>query len=208
MKEEAFRWGPFLFFTLVQNATPGPNVILLASSGGLWGFRRTLPHLAGICLGFPLMLLLVIYGSDRVFKAVPWLFPAMTVASLAYVAWLAVRIVQMGLGAGLKLGGRGRPMSFLEAVAFQWINGKAWQIALMAATLFATSSDGVRLSQAAVMAAAILVLGSVWIELGKRIAGYLKKPLVRKLYYATLAVLLLLATWPTGVSQLLRFSKG
>ena len=115
----------FLAFATVNSVTPGPNVILLAGSGGLFGFRRTVPHLLGICFGFPVMVLLVQLGLDGVLRRLPWLLTALTAGSLAYVLWLAARLVKSGFGATQAAHGRSRPMTFMEAVLFQWINGKA-----------------------------------------------------------------------------------
>ena len=198
-----FPWASFLLFTLANCATPGPNIIMLAGSGGRFGVRRTVPHLLGITFGFPVMLLLVWSGAGSVFRAAPWLLPALTVSCLVYVTWLAFRVAAMGWGAELKLKAADRPMTFLEAVAFQWVNGKAWQIALATATLYATDSAAARVAGSALFWAMILWTHLLWVELGKRIAGLLERPLARKLYYGTLAALLLLSVWPRSLETLL-----
>src|SRR5437879_777697 len=103
MSVNVFQWGPFLTFAIANSFTPGPNVIMLASSGGAWGLRRTLPHLLGVCFGLPIMLLLVQFGSDRIFKNFPWTLTLLTVLSLTYVSWLAIRIFKMGFAEEIKL---------------------------------------------------------------------------------------------------------
>lgn len=198
-----FMWISFTLFALTNAITPGPNVILLASSGSAWGLRKTIPHLIGVSIGFPLMFLAVQYGSDLVFKKFPLIFPILTGLSLLYVLWLSIRIFKMGFGGVLKIGGSSRPMTFIEAVSFQWINGKAWQSALMASTLYATSYDLTRLVVAFVVIGVMLFSGIVWVELGKRITVFLKQPSIRKGYFSFLAIALMLSTWPTGISKLL-----
>jgi threonine/homoserine/homoserine lactone efflux protein len=203
MQEAVFPWVPFILFAMVNSITPGPNVILLASSGGAWGLKKTLPHLLGVCLGFPLMLLLVLYGSDQVFKRLPWVFSVLTVTSLLYILWLAYRVLKMGFDSELKLKTRTRPMGFTEAILFQWINGKAWQVTIMVSTLYLTTSHVTRILEVLVMVVISFAAGIFWIELGKRIARFLNKPTVRKVYYSVLAIALILSTWPTGIIRLL-----
>ncbi len=198
----SYQWFPFFTFVIVNAFTPGPNVIMLASSGSTFGFRRTLGHLLGVCFGVPLMFLVVVLGSGQIFDAFPWSLNALTVLSLLYVTWLAWRIAQMGFSKEMKLKSRVRPMNFLEGIAFQWVNGKAWQTVLMAATLFAVETFAMRMEQAGVFWIITFAAGILWIELGKRIALYLKRPLVRKIYFLTLALALLATTWPKGVAQL------
>ncbi len=203
MTTEQVPWGPFVLFALASGFTPGPNVIMLAGSGGAWGLKRTLPHLFGICFGFPVLLLAVQLGSAQVFRRLPWAFAVLTVASLAYVAWLALRIFRMGFGKELNVTASARPMSFIEAALFQWINGKAWQIALMVSTLFAAGSIEAKLGEVGLLIVITLVSGLFWIELGKRLARYLQHPTARRVYYAALAIALLLSTLPRGVAQLM-----
>lgn len=195
MLSEAFRWSSFLAFALTNSFTPGPNVIMLASSGGAWGLKRTLPHLFGVSFGLPIMLLLVQFGSAEVFKNFPWAFTILRVLSLAYVFWLAIRIFKMGFVGELKFRSPVRPMNFLEASLFQWMNGKAWQICLMISTLYATEAISERLGLAGILWIVTFAAGIMWIELGKRIAQLLERPMARKVYYSLLAVALLLSTW-------------
>jgi threonine/homoserine/homoserine lactone efflux protein len=197
-----FFWAPFLTFAVINSFTPGPNVIMLASSGGVFGIRKTLPHLFGVCCGLPLMLLLVVFGSSEVFKKFPWMLTLLTIVSLAYVALLALRIYRMGFKERLSFNSQVRPMSFLEATLYQWVNGKAWQIVLMVATLYSVESSSARFSQAGIIWIVTFAAGIVWIELGKRIAGFLEKPFARRVYYSLLALALILSTFPKGLEHL------
>src|SRR5882672_3861123 len=113
-----------LIFALAMAFTPGPNNVMLAASGARFGIRRTLPHLAGVTIGFPVMILLVGLGLASILLASPMLQLGMKIVSCAYLLWLALQIARSS-GAGSDKNGA-KPMSFLQAAAFQWVNPKAW----------------------------------------------------------------------------------
>ena len=118
--------------------TPGPNNAMLAASGATFGFRRTQPHISGVAIGFPAMLFAVALGMGGLFERWPELAGILRwlgAAALIYVAW---RIATAG---GPEAGaGRARPFSFWQAVAFQWVNPKAWVICLAIAAQFVTGA--------------------------------------------------------------------
>src|SRR5271154_3886369 len=111
-------------FMISMGVTPGPNNILVASSGLNFGFRATLPHILGITVGYPLMLLLVGLGLAKIFIAVPAVLAVLKFVCIVYVLYLAWRIA-MASG-GDEAGKSPKPMTFVQAVAFQWVNGKGW----------------------------------------------------------------------------------
>src|SRR5471030_1044646 len=113
-----------LLFSLVMAFTPGPNNMMLAASGARFGIGRTLPHLAGVTIGFPVMILLVGIGLASILLTSPLLQLGMKIASCAYLLWLALQIARSS-GAGSDKNSA-KPMSFLQAAAFQWVNPKAW----------------------------------------------------------------------------------
>ena len=114
----------FVAFGVVAAATPGPNNLMLMTSGVKFGFVRTLPPLAGVVLGFSLMVALVGLGLDAVFQRVPQLLPVMRILGSLYMLWLAMKIAFAGpIG---EVEGGGRPLGFVPAAAFQWVNPKAW----------------------------------------------------------------------------------
>ena len=116
--------------------TPGPNNLMLMTSGLNYGFRRSLPHFWGVNLGFALMVLLVGLGLGQVFAIYPALYLALKYIGAAYLLFLAWEIASAGpVAAGAA--GRGRPLTFLEAAAFQWINPKAWVMAVGAVSAYA-----------------------------------------------------------------------
>src|SRR3954471_23105255 len=106
----------FLTFAVVASVTPGPNNIMLLASGANFGFRRTLPHLLGVILGFGLMVLLVGIGLAAMLARFPTAFMLARIAGIAYLIYLAIKIARAdGIGTD---GAGARPMSFLQATLF------------------------------------------------------------------------------------------
>ena len=120
-------------FCFVSVVTPGPNNLMLMTSGVNFGFRRTLPHLFGVVFGFCLMVALVGLGLGAIFTRFPALLPVMRYLGAAYMLWLAWKIANAG---PVREGpARGAPLGFLGAALFQWINPKGWMIAISALTM-------------------------------------------------------------------------
>lgn len=127
-------------FAFVTSITPGPNNLMLLASGLNFGVRRTVPHMLGIGIGFTAMVLAVGLGLSGVFRAAPLLYGALKWVGAAYMLWLAWRIAHSGpVGAGAEA--RGQPMSFLAAAAFQWVNPKAWVMAVTANATYAAAGS-------------------------------------------------------------------
>ena len=121
-------------FCFVASITPGPNNLMLMSSGLTYGLRRTLPHMLGVALGFMLMVALVGLGISALFAIFPWLDTFLKIASIIYLLWLAYKIATSGV---MRASGRGgAPMTFLQAASFQWINPKAWMMAVTAVAVY------------------------------------------------------------------------
>src|SRR5437773_1349241 len=117
-------------FAFVTSITPGPNNLMLLASGVNFGFRRTLPHMLGVGLGFGFMIMVVGLGLSQLFARYPGSYEALRWAGAAYMLWLAWNIANAGpVGEGES---RGRPMTFLQAAGFQWLNPKGWVMAVSA----------------------------------------------------------------------------
>jgi len=115
-------------FCFVTSFTPGPNNTMLMASGLNFGVARTLPHMLGVALGFPVMVFGVGLGVAGVFQAYPPLYIALKVISIVYLLWLAL---QIAMADAVKTdGGGSKPLTFLQAAAFQWVNPKAWVMAV------------------------------------------------------------------------------
>ncbi|MGY3469338.1 threonine/homoserine/homoserine lactone efflux protein [Bradyrhizobium sp. LM6.11] len=126
----------FIIFALVMFFTPGPNNIMLLSSGLTYGFRRTIPHIAGITIGFAFMVGAVGLGLGTVFLAYPILQTILKYAGAAYLIYLAAVIAFSGAAKPGEGSARG-PMTFWGAAMFQWINAKGWVIVIGTITAYA-----------------------------------------------------------------------
>ena len=126
--------GAFVVFAVATLFTPGPNNVMLMASGLNFGFARTLPHLLGVTLGFGFLVLVVGFGLGAVFAAYPAIYTVVKFAGAAYLVYLAWRIATAGAAKGE---GGGRPFTFVQAAAFQWVNAKGWVIAIGAVTAYA-----------------------------------------------------------------------
>ncbi|VWC07827.1 lysine transporter LysE [Burkholderia lata] len=185
-----------MLFALVTSITPGPNNTMLLASGVNFGFRRTMPHLFGISIGVAILMLCVGFGLGEAFKRVPLMYTILEAASVAYLLYLAWRI---GTSGEVKAhGAKPRPMTFVEAAAFQWVNPKAWMMVLTAATTVRLSADyGLN---AAWMAVVFILIGfpciCLWAAFGLGLRRFLSNPRALRIFNVTMAVLLILSLYP------------
>ncbi len=144
-------------FAAVSSGTPGPNNLMLMTSGVNFGMKRSVPHLMGITLGFCFMIFCVGMGLQTMFMVIPQLETVLRYLGTAYLLWLAWKIANSGpVGEG-KAGSK--PMGFWAAAAFQWVNPKAWFMAISAITTYASSADSAaKLSQVLLV---VLIFGAV-----------------------------------------------
>ena len=193
---------PFdLLFGLVLFAaatcfTPGPNNTMLMASGLNFGIRPTIPHLMGVTLGFAFMVLAVGLGIGQLLAASPVAYTIMKSVAVVYLLWLAWGI---GTSGGVPDGSAGpRPLSFLEACAFQWVNPKGWIMAVVASTSYAVA--GGWLASASVAAAVFAVVGlassTSWALGGAAFRRMLKRPELVRAVNIGLALLLVLSLFP------------
>jgi len=182
-------------FAFVTSITPGPNNLMLMASGANFGVRRTVPHMLGVALGFVFMTVLVGAGLAQAFVAVPQLYTALKVVSVAYLLFLSWKIATAPPPG--KASRAGRPMTFLAAAAFQWVNPKAWAMALTAVSVYTPSQ-----TKAGILAVAIVFgivnLPSVgtWAVLGQGMRRVLTNPVRTKAFNVLMAVLLVASLYP------------
>jgi len=184
-------------FLASMGFTPGPNNIMIASSGLNFGFRATVPHMLGIVLGFPVMLLTVGIGLGGVFVEFPALHAALKYLCIAYLLYLAWRIATASApGEGQRAP---KPLTFIQAAAFQWVNGKGWVIALSAVATYTVVDSTLPLQIGALSAIALLVsVGSVccWTLFGALLRQYLHTQARRRMFNYTMAALLVASIVP------------
>lgn len=185
----------FLGFAFVSTATPGPNNLMVMASGANFGIRRSLPHLLGIGVGFAVMLFCVGLGLAQVFTLFPVLRTILAVISVAYLLWLAWKIANAAAPEGAEA--RGKPFTFLQAAAFQWVNPKAWTMALTAITLYASGSIWAVLIAALTFWAVSLPAVGAWAFIGQQVTRWLTSPARLRAFNWTMAALLVASLWPT-----------
>lgn len=188
-----------MFFAFSSTITPGPNNLMMLSSGVNYGVRASVPHFLGICLGFPLMVLLVGLGFDLVFQRLPWLHPVIKIGGVVYLVYLAVAIAKTP-PRQLQSEDR-KPFSFWQAAAFQWVNGKAWIMASGAIAAF-SQQDAMLASVLAITLAFLLVAFpcvGLWLTSGAYLRQYLASAKAQRVFNVSMALLLLLSVVPVIV---------
>ena len=191
----ALFWG-LAVFCFVSSITPGPNNLMLMASGVNFGVRRTVPHALGVGLGFVVMVALVGLGLAGLFTRYPALLVAMKWVGAAYMVWLALKLAR---AAPLKAGAAGgHPMTFFQAVAFQWINPKAWIMALTAVATYTNPQDYTRtvLVVALVFGIVNLPCISTWALFGTVLRGALQRPAVLRAFNWIMGALLIASLYP------------
>jgi threonine/homoserine/homoserine lactone efflux protein len=184
-----------LLFCAATLFTPGPNNLMLMASGANFGLRRTLPHLAGVAYGFPLMILLVGLGVMELFERWPTSYAILKGASILYILWLAWKIA--GAAPSAEVRTEARPLTFLQAAGFQWVNPKAWSMALGAITLYAAGRDLPSILWIVGTFAALGTLSALtWVTLGKAVRQLLAETRRLRWFNRVMAILLLASMLP------------
>lgn len=185
-----------VLFAFASSITPGPNNIMLLASGANFGLRRTAPHMLGISIGHAVMVALIGLGLLRLFEALPWLRPALMAACAAYLLWLAWKIANAAAPDAAKAGGR--PLTFWQAAAFQWVNPKAWYMGIYAQTHFAPDDAGRAgaLVVPAVFALVNLPSVAVWAAAGTQLRRWLAAPGRLRAFNIIMALLLVASLYP------------
>ncbi|QUJ75871.1 LysE family translocator [Sulfitobacter albidus] len=182
-------------FAFVSSATPGPNNLMLMASGANFGFSRTIPHMAGISVGFAVMMIGVGLGLVQLFDRVPVIYDVLKIVSVLYMLWLAWKIANAA--PVTRTAEAGRPMTFLQAAAFQWVNPKAWAMALTAITAYVGDSGAGWLILGALLFATVnLPSVSIWTVAGQQLQRILTNPRRLRAYNWTMAILLIASLYP------------
>lgn len=186
-----------LVFAFVTSITPGPNNFMLLASGVNFGFRRTIPHMLGIGAGFLTLLLGVGLGLGAALLAYPVLHLGLKLAGGAYLLYLAWRIATtrtMGQGEGSVA----RPMRFIEAAAFQWVNPKAWVMAVTAMAVYTDPAAPFLSVVVVAVAFALVNLPSVstWAGFGTALRGFLSDPVRLRWFNIAMGLALAASLWP------------
>ena len=188
-------------FAAVSSGTPGPNNLMILTSGVNFGMKRSIPHLMGITLGFCFMIFCVGMGLQTMFTVLPQLETILRYGGAAYLLWLAWKIANSGpIASGDGKSGT-KPMGFWAATAFQWVNPKAWFMAISAITTYASTAGGE--SKLVQVLLVVLVFGIInlplvacWGWFGSAMRRFLQDAKNLKMFNMTMAVLLVVSLYP------------
>jgi threonine/homoserine/homoserine lactone efflux protein len=187
-------------FAFVSSITPGPNNLMLMTSGINFGIRRTVPHMLGVSLGFMLMIALIGLGVMKVIEAVPGSMLFITVASGLYLLYMAWKIATTSTSPNENgaAAAKSKPFTFLQAALFQWVNPKAWTMALTAISAYAPKSQGWVgvFIVAGVFGIINLPSTGAWALMGAKMRQFLASPIRLKTFNVTAALLLVASLYP------------
>lgn len=184
-------------FAFASSVTPGPNNLMLMASGANYGLRRTVPHMLGISIGHAFMVAMVGIILLQVFETYPVLNLILKVLSATYMIWLAWKIANAVPPEAKEV--TGKPFTFLQAAAFQWVNPKAWFMAITAISAYAPQDRGVVVGSvlvALVFAAVNLPSVTVWAWMGVQVRRWLGTARRLRVFNVSMAVLLVVSLYP------------
>jgi threonine/homoserine/homoserine lactone efflux protein len=186
-----------LVYAFVTSITPGPNNFMLLASGVNFGFVRTVPHMLGIGIGFLVLLLAVGFGLGAVLTAFPVLHTGLKIAGGIYLLYLAWKIA---MSRSLADGGEAevRPIRLIDAATFQWVNPKAWVMAITAVAVYPDPGHPFLSVVLISIVFAVVMLPSIstWAGFGTALRGFLSDPLRLKWFNIGMGGLLAATLWP------------
>ncbi|MGD2173165.1 MAG: LysE family translocator [Gammaproteobacteria bacterium] len=187
----------FVVFGVIAAVTPGPNNVMLTTTGLNFGVRRGVPHLLGICIGFPVMLALIGLGFGTLFEIYPILHEIIRIVGIVYLVYLAWRIA-MTRG-GVERIERSKPINFWQAAAFQWVNPKAWVMGSSALAAY-TSLDSNFFVQVAIICVTFFFItlpcAGAWLVFGASLQRLLRDPKHLRVFNIAMALLLVASILP------------
>jgi len=183
-------------FAFVSSITPGPNNLMLMSSGANFGFKLTIPHMLGVSLGFVFMVCLVGAGLIQIFDIYPISYQILKGFSVLYLVYLAYKIAT-SKPIQEQQDNNTKPFSFLQAAIFQWVNPKAWTMALTAISVYSPSKSMESILLVGVVFGAInLPSVGVWTVLGQQLKRFLTSDTKLRIFNITMALLLIASLYP------------
>lgn len=178
---------PLLLFTFATALTPGPNNILLMNSGLHFGLRKSMSHYFGICFGFPAMTLIVALGFGAIFLHHEWLKHVLRILGSVYMLYLAYQTLTAD--SSLTISIEKKPWRFIQALLFQWINPKAWLMAIGAISIFTITQNYLMnaLAISSIFLLFCLPCLGIWLGFGVVLQKILKEEKHRRWFNAFMA---------------------
>ena len=179
-------------FSVTACVTPGPNNAMIMASGLNYGIRRSMPHYLGIVLGFPTMVLAVGMGIAQLFELYPVMHLVLKIAGAAYLSFLAYKIATAPVSETSV--SEGKPFTFIQAAAFQWVNPKAWVLAVGATVTYTTLGEGYVL-QVITIGLIFMIFGApcimLWLWGGASLKTLMRNPGTVRIFNISMALLLI-----------------
>ncbi|MGO1524322.1 MAG: LysE family translocator [Nesterenkonia sp.] len=189
-----------ILFFIAGAGTPGPNNTIALASGAAFGLRKTIPTIIGVNIGFPTMVLVVGLGLSGVLTQWPWVLDALRPVGVLYLLWLSWKIATGPTD--LQQRRAGRPPGVLQMALFQWVNPKAWTLAVAALSAYTGFWDSF-LAEMLVLALIALVFGApctaLWALLGVGAGRFISNPLHMRIFNLVMAGLLVVSLVPAAV---------
>jgi threonine/homoserine/homoserine lactone efflux protein len=186
-------------FAFVSSITPGPNNLMLMASGANYGFKRTIPHLLGVSMGFVFMAVLLGMGLVNLFEAYPVTYQVLKVTAVVYLFYLAWKIANASTAQASQP--TGKPFTFFQAVLFQWVNPKVWAMALTTLSVYTHDRSMQSVLLVSVIFGAVnLPCVAVWATIGQQMARLLTKPKQLRLFNRIMAILLIISLYPVLIN--------
>ncbi len=190
-------------FALASTMTPGPNNIMLLSSGLTFGYKRTIPHALGINFGFPVMVICVGLGVGKLFEVFPFVYTVLKVVGISYLLWMAWHIANTK-GSPATQNKNDKPFTFFQAALFQWVNPKAWVVAITSTAAFITDHK-IAFIQVMIISCIFFFCGILstnsWSLGGVMLKKFIQNERLIKLFNITMAILILGSTLPFVFEQ-------
>ena len=194
---------PIFLFAFAAAITPGPNNIMIMASGLNFGTARSLPHLLGICIGFPVMIVLIGTGFGIVFQTYPFIHEVIKVVGIFYLVYLAWRIANAGNNS--QTAKPGKPFTFLQSAFFQWVNPKAWIMASSAIAAYTSMGQDIFLEVLLIAFIFFLVAfpsAGSWLIFGASMQRFLRKPAYQNAFNVSMALLLIVSIIPVVIEMI------
>ena len=190
----------FSIFALMAAITPGPNNIMLAASGANYGFRRTLPHIIGVCFGFGCLVIAGGLGVGRFLETFPQFFSILKMLALLFLLYLVWKV---GTASSPKLSPDGKPMRFHTAALFQWVNPKGVTVVISAIAAYLETASSIWQALPVMVIVFVLVTiisACLWAFIGSAISDFLSNRQYRIAFNVTMAIALFLSMLPAILS--------
>ena len=184
-------------FGLSAGITPGPNNIMLMTSGMNFGIQKSIPHVLGVTFGFPVMVILIGLGFSIVFDKYPILHEIIKVLGVVYLLYLSWLIASAS--PDTLEGEKSKPFTFFQAALFQWVNPKAWVVATSSISAYTVLNDDIYwqiLTISGVFFFAALFTASTWLVFGKGIKQILQSAKQQRAFNIAMALLLVASVLP------------